>query len=274
MPKIDFSFLRRKQSIPLSTDHNQQEDVAQVPVSEPLQVNVGDFNPIKEYKNVNILGIGNTVAIFCKDGKIIRYSAELYKKDGINIVIQGNGNEIILPDNCSFVGCEVHIFGNNNTLRIGRTPSVIAHSLFHFGQFGDRRRIEIGEHFYGSGHFRVMEDDTAITVGDNCTFSWNVLLMATDYHSILNAKGEVINRSKGIALGSNVWVGCNSTILKNVSLASSTIVATGSIVTKSFEVGNIAIAGNPAKIVKDSISWDMQHPHSYKSPSQVIVDKK
>lgn len=55
---------------------------------------------------------------------------------------------------------------------------------------------------------------------------------------------------KDIVLGENCWIGMNSVILPGVTLGNRTIVGAGAIVTKSFEEGNIVIAGNPAKIIK------------------------
>ncbi|RIM07161.1 acyltransferase, partial [Staphylococcus cohnii] len=58
---------------------------------------------------------------------------------------------------------------------------------------------------------------------------------------------------KDVRLGKNCWLGMNSVILPGVSLGDNTIVGAGSIVTKSFDEGNVVIAGNPAKIVKQLV---------------------
>tara|TARA_B110000503_G_scaffold72285_1_gene111814 strand:- start:1009 stop:1188 length:180 start_codon:yes stop_codon:yes gene_type:complete len=53
-------------------------------------------------------------------------------------------------------------------------------------------------------------------------------------------------------IGNNVWIGLNSIILKGVSVGDNTIIAAGSVVTKSFG-NNLVIGGNPAKILKRDI---------------------
>ncbi|WP_460867713.1 DapH/DapD/GlmU-related protein [Nocardioides pakistanensis] len=53
-----------------------------------------------------------------------------------------------------------------------------------------------------------------------------------------------------ITLGKKCWVGMNSVILPGVTLGDGTIVAAGSVVTKSFPVGSCVIGGNPARILK------------------------
>lgn len=53
-----------------------------------------------------------------------------------------------------------------------------------------------------------------------------------------------------IHIAENCWIGANAVILPGVNLKARTIVGAGSVVTKSFEEGNVIIAGNPAKIIK------------------------
>lgn len=55
--------------------------------------------------------------------------------------------------------------------------------------------------------------------------------------------------SSPVKLGNDVWIGANSTVLKGVEIGNRTIVAAGSVVTKSFP-SDVLVAGNPAKIVK------------------------
>lgn len=53
-----------------------------------------------------------------------------------------------------------------------------------------------------------------------------------------------------VIIGEKCWIGMNSVILPGVILGNKTIVAAGSVVTKSFPQGNIVIGGVPAKILK------------------------
>lgn len=55
---------------------------------------------------------------------------------------------------------------------------------------------------------------------------------------------------KPVVLGEKCWVGMNSVILPGVELGCNTVVAAGSVVTKSFTEGHVVIAGSPAKIIK------------------------
>ena len=46
-------------------------------------------------------------------------------------------------------------------------------------------------------------------------------------------------------------------IFKDVSIADNTVVANGSVVTKSFDKENVLLGGCPAKILKENINWEM-----------------
>lgn len=100
-----------------------------------------------------------------------------------------------------------------------------------------------------------LEENTSKTVGDDCLFSNNIQIHTTDYHSITNSYRERINRAEKIVIGNHVWVGMNVTILKGVSIADNSVVATGSIVTKKFEESIVILAGVPARIAKKEINW-------------------
>lgn len=52
-----------------------------------------------------------------------------------------------------------------------------------------------------------------------------------------------------VIIKDNVWIGGHVTINPGITLEENVIVASGSVVTKSFE-SNVMIGGNPARIIK------------------------
>lgn len=58
-----------------------------------------------------------------------------------------------------------------------------------------------------------------------------------------------------IVIGDNCWLGANSIVLPHVELGDHTIVAAGSVVTKSFPCGNQLLAGVPARVIKKLESY-------------------
>lgn len=95
----------------------------------------------------------------------------------------------------------------------------------------------------------------AITFGDNVLISWNVLIMDTDAHQIVNEKGVQINLDKPILIGNKVWIGCRSLILKGTEIKNNCVVGANSLINKSFNETHVTIAGNPARIIKKNVEW-------------------
>lgn len=86
-----------------------------------------------------------------------------------------------------------------------------------------------------------------ITIGKGCYIAPNVGIITVN-HSLKDISKH--STPKPVTLGARCWIGMNSTILPGVCLGDDTIVAAGSIVTKSFPEGSCVVAGNPAKIIK------------------------
>ena len=94
-----------------------------------------------------------------------------------------------------------------------------------------------------------------IHIGANCLLSWNILIMDTDWHSVLDQNENIINPALPVQIDDHVWIGCEVTILKGVSIASGCIVAAGTIVSKSVADPNCIIGKNPNEILKRNIQW-------------------
>ena len=96
-----------------------------------------------------------------------------------------------------------------------------------------------------------------ITLGNDCLLSWDILIMDTDFHNILNENGKVINQPRPIHIGNHVWIGCRNTILKGVSIADNVIVSANSTITQRVSESNCAIGGigRDATILKKGINW-------------------
>lgn len=181
--------------------------------------------------------------------------------DGMQIDVNGKSNKVRITRRQKFVNCQLNMHGDRNTLEIETSLMPIYHSLFHFTPPGNDRVIKIGSGFSGAAQFRVVEDNNYIHLGNNCMFSWDVTIMASDYHTIYEKTGQVFNKAVGgVSLGNNIWVGCKSMILKDAQIGSGSIVGACSVVTRQFKDENCVLAGNPAKIVKRDIRWSRASP--------------
>ncbi|MEY4455854.1 MAG: hypothetical protein RLY15_118 [Bacteroidota bacterium] len=126
---------------------------------------------------------------------------------------------------------------------------------------GKGSRVDVGVHgklvlnrvFINANCLFVISN--GLEIGDNTVISWNCQFIDDDFHKI-NYDGKV-ESSKIIRIGNHVWIGANSVILKGVSIADGCVIAANSIVTKSVTEQNVLIAGNPAKIIKSEIQWEI-----------------
>lgn len=105
------------------------------------------------------------------------------------------------------------------------------------------------------------EPNLKINIGKDVMFSHGIYLKTSDGHAILSTEdNKVLNRpQKGISIGDHVWVGVNTTILKDVTIPNNTIIGAGSTITKSFDEENTIIAGTPAQVIKRGVTWDRRH---------------
>ncbi|MBF9000287.1 MULTISPECIES: sugar O-acetyltransferase [Vibrio] len=118
--------------------------------------------------------------------------------------------------------------------------------------------IHVGENFYmNTGG--VILDCAKVTIGDNCLIGPQVGIY-TAGHPLDLAEREVYEFAKPITIGDDCWIGGHATINPGVTLGNNVVVASGSVVTKSFP-DNVVIAGNPAKILRH-----LEQPHQYQKP--------
>jgi acetyltransferase-like isoleucine patch superfamily enzyme len=167
--------------------------------------------------------------------------------------IRGNDNEVKLGKNSTLKNSKIFIRGNNNQIIIESNVSINNIDLWIED---NNNRIYIGDYTtIESGHFAVTENNKSIKIGQNCMFSTNVTIRTGDSHSIIDLEsGTRINDAKDVIIGDSVWVGANAVLLKGVNIGNNSIVGTGSVVSGSF-IPNVVLAGIPAKIVKNNVSW-------------------
>ena len=86
-----------------------------------------------------------------------------------------------------------------------------------------------------------------IFIGRGTWIGPNVGLITAN-HNIENLDEHA--EGKNINIGERCWIGMNSVVLPGVTLGARTIVAAGSVVTKSFPSGQMIIGGVPAVLLK------------------------
>lgn len=95
-----------------------------------------------------------------------------------------------------------------------------------------------------------------IMIGENFLCSWDVLIMDTDFHKIYS-ESMLVNEPKEIIIGDKVWICCGCKILKGSKVPNGCVIGANSFLNKEFYRDNSVYVGNPARLYKEGISWEI-----------------
>ncbi|MGO8749883.1 MAG: acyltransferase [Thermoguttaceae bacterium] len=152
-----------------------------------------------------------------------------------NVPIRGEGaGTLIIGDRTSFGYRAAPRLGTGEILLQSRHPNAT---------------ITIGEANVFSNNVSLVANER-ISVGNKCRIGDLVSIFDCDFHEIAAAtRDSSPGLTRPVILGDNVWLGSRVLVLKGVAIGDNSIVAAGSVVTKSIPADCIA-AGNPAKIIR------------------------
>jgi acetyltransferase-like isoleucine patch superfamily enzyme len=149
------------------------------------------------------------------------------------------GSSITIAEGCGFLSSHT-----SNLIGINR-PCIVS-------TLKEGAEIRIGANCGFSG--TVIGCATRIEIGDYVMCGANTLINDTDWHTDDPRTGP----DAPVIIGSGVWLGVNVTVMKGVTIGENTLVAAGSVVTKSLPA-NVVAGGVPAKILKQ---LDIRQPGS------------
>ena len=188
-------------------------------------------------------------------GKNNTISYENALLSSVIIDIRGDDNTIEIQEGCKLNNVTFRIRGNDHRVLINRGC--------HFKRGGSiwiedsHCSLIIGENStFEDVHLAVTEPDSQIVIGQDCMFAYDIDVRTGDSHSIISKESnERINYAENITIGNHVWIAAHSTLLKGSVIPDESVVATGSIVTEKYNTTGIIIGGNPARKLKDGITW-------------------
>ena len=144
---------------------------------------------------------------------------------------------------------------------IGKHVSCYAGCSFAVGENG---RCTIGDFTLLNGALIMAEEK--IGIGSHCLISWNVGIADSDFHPLEPTQRHIDAQALApffkdrparpklktapVRIADNVWIGMNAVILKGITIGENSVVAAGSVVTKSV-LPNTVVAGNPAVVVRE-----------------------
>ncbi len=178
--------------------------------------------------------------------------------------------DIVLPDNIyrgiiTFgIGGSSDLYyfeSRKNYLGVKNKGKIIfkgkAHFATHTSCYSCGGNIVFGDKFSSNVGCKFSSIN-GISIGDECLLGGNVVIRDSDGHRVyeINKGDQQFHSSDApIEIGNHVWITNNVTVLKGVSIKDGSIVALGSVVSKSISKENCIVAGIPSKIIRENVSW-------------------
>jgi maltose O-acetyltransferase len=94
-----------------------------------------------------------------------------------------------------------------------------------------------------------------ISIGDDCTLTSNIIILAHDASTFKHIGYTKIGR---VSLGKRTFVGAGSIILPGVIIGENVIIGAGSVVTKDIPDNSVAV-GNPASVIGSTSDYINRH---------------
>jgi carbonic anhydrase/acetyltransferase-like protein (isoleucine patch superfamily) len=151
---------------------------------------------------------------------------------GMNIVVRGNGNRIVIGRDAWLHGF-ANLITDGATLKVGSRTTMVQGSL-------------------------QLHEPLTLSIGEDCMISSQVYVSVSDIHPIHDrATGARINAGRSVEIGDHVWLGLRTMVMKGSRIGPGAITAAGSIV--SGEVPAHCIAGGaPARVMRREVTWSRE----------------
>lgn len=177
--------------------------------------------------------------------------AELIKGE-VNFRKNSKDNKVIFGDSFKSNSLEIAINGKNNVIRFGANVKFQGKIIV----YGNKINVEIGQNTTTESVY-ILCRDAGVKIGKNCMFSRDIEIRSSDTHKIfINNERTPYNRAEEVIIGDHVWIAAKAFVSKGSHIPSGSIVGACSFVGKKFTKENCILAGVPAKIIKENISWE------------------
>lgn len=183
---------------------------------------------------------------------------------GVQIEIEGRGNQLVIGAETRMWAGKVKLHGENLRCEIGDHCQLRGVEL----TVEDKgSRIVIHDSTSGTRCRLLAGEGGLVQIGIDCMMSVNADIRNTDGHSVLDAAtGVRLNPAADVVVGDHAWIGLGAQILKGVEVGAHSIVAAGCVVVKDVPPNSI-VAGVPAHVIREGVTWKRQR-HSQGTEDQ------
>lgn len=115
-------------------------------------------------------------------------------------------------------------------------------------------KFKIGDRFLitGRSSFKIYR---SVTIGKDCLFSSDIMVMDYDGHRIYDENGKRINDHIPINIENHVWVGAYAKIWSGAYIPQNCIIGSGAFISKELPNENAIYVGS-GKMVRQNIHWE------------------
>jgi len=207
----------------------------------------------------------NNKVIVIKNGKPRK---RIFMPKGLTVEFEGDNGTLTIEKPLRFDNTLIDFEGDDAEFQIKSSSNPVRSAKFYLN---DNTKISIGKNSQMRASNLVVvansfyKEPVIISIGDNVYIARDVLIRASDGHTIIDATTkEPLNPPANITIEDNVWIGSKAVILKGVHIPKGSIVGACSLVNKKFDEENVVIAGVPAKIIKHNTTWDKRGYGNYR----------
>lgn len=145
-----------------------------------------------------------------------------------------------------FIGKGNIVLGENVRFGYEKSPAFFS-GYSHLEARTPETTISIGDGTYLNNNCTIIAEGANIEIGKNCLIGQEVNILSSDFHGL---RDRAKPSKAPVTIGSNVFLGARSMVLKGVSIGNNSTIAAGAVVTKDVPPDTVA-AGNPAKVIKE-----------------------
>lgn len=155
-------------------------------------------------------------------------TVSLYPNAGI--LIENHGGTIVFHGSCNI--------GNNSSISIG-----------------EKGKFEVGTRLQATTTFRLTCYHS-ITIGDNCSFGWDCLLLDTDFHKLTKIESGYNKGYGHIKIGANNWFGNGCVLMKRTETPNYCTISARTVLSGKIDVPQYCVIGPKNEIeIKATNVW-------------------
>lgn len=122
--------------------------------------------------------------------------------------------------------------------------------------FINKGKVEFGDSIYANKNLNIQSEDY-VKLGNNVLIGWNVQIRDTDGHPII-FEGKELPLTGQVIIDDRAWIASDTIILKGSEISRNSVVGCRSLVCGyKMSNPNCLLAGTPAIIKKENITWKM-----------------